>query len=121
MVITQGEEDEFETVKKSKIAQAEIEEQKAAAKQQAALNQKYGKKYVDAMLKGQVIIGMPEELSQIGIIVDAFLPHFNLMTTSINHGNGNVCKDLTLGSANSLKNVGYIWFKGGKVSSIVYY
>lgn len=121
VVIRSGEEDEFETIKRTKIAQAKIKEEKAAAKQQAALNQKYGKKYVDAMLKGQVIIGMPEELIQLGIIVDAFLPHFNIMTTSIDYGNGNVCKDLTLVSINRLKNVGYIWFKGGKVSSIVYY
>ena len=121
VVIRSGEEDEFETIKRTKIAQAKIKEEKAAAKQQAALNQKYGKKYVDAMLKGQVIIGMPEELIQLGIIVDAFLPHFNIMTTSIDYGNGNVCKDLTLASTSRLKNVGYIWFNGGKVSSIVYY
>lgn len=121
VVIKMGEEDEFETIKRTKIEQAKIEEEKAAAKQQAALNQKYGKKYVDAMLKGQVIIGMPEELIQLGITVGAFLPHFNIMTTSINNGNGNVCKDLTLGSTSRLKNVGYIWFNGGKVSSIVYY
>lgn len=121
VVISSGEEDEFETIKRTKIAQAKIKEEKAAAKQQAALNQKYGKKYVDAMLKGQVIVGMPEELIRLGIIVDAFLPHFNIMTTSIDYGNGNVCKDLTLASTSRLKNVGYIWFKGGKVSSIVYY
>lgn len=121
VVIRSGEEDEFETIKRTKIAQAKIKEEKAAAKQQAALNQKYGKKYVDAMLKGQVIVGMPEELIQLGIIVDAFLPHFNIMTTSIDYGNGNVCKDLTLASTSRLKNVGYIWFNGGKVSSIVYY
>lgn len=121
VVIKSGEEDEFETIKRTKIEQAKIKEEKAAAKQQAALNQKYGKKYVDAMLKGQVIIGMPEELIQLGIIVDAFLPHFNIMTTSIDYGNGNVCKDLTLASTSRLKNVGYIWFNGGKVSSIVYY
>ena len=121
VVIKNGEEDEFETIKRTKIAQAKIEEEKAAAKQQAALNQKYGKKYVDAMLKGQVIIGMPEELIQLGICVEAFLPRFNIMTTSIDYGNGNVCKDLTLVSTSRLKNVGYIWFNGGKVSSIVYY
>lgn len=121
VVIKSGEEDEFETIKRTKIEQAKIEEEKAAAKQQAALNQKYGKKYVDAMLKGQVIIGMPEELIQLGIIIEAFLPHFNIMTTSIDYGNGNVCKDLTLVSTSRLKNVGYIWFNGGKVSSIVYY
>lgn len=121
VVIENGEEDEFETIKRTKIAQAKIKEDKAAAKQLAALNQKYGKKYVDAMLKGQVIIGMPEELIQLGIIVDAFLPHFNIMTTSIDYGNGNVCKELTLVSISRLKNVGYIWFNGGKVSSIVYY
>lgn len=121
VVIRNGEEDEFETIKRTKIAQAKIEEEKAAAKQLAALNQKYGKKYVDAMLKGQVIIGMPEELIQLGICVEAFLPRFNIMTTSINYGNGNVCKDLTLVSTSRLKNVGYIWFNGGKVSSIVYY
>ena len=75
------------------------------------------------MLKGQVIIGMPEELIQLGIFVEAFLPRFNIMTTSIDYGNGNVCKDLTLVSVSTsrLKNVGYIWFNGGKVSSIVYY
>ena len=121
VVIKNGEEDEFETIKRTKIAQAKIEEEKAAAKQQAALNQKYGKKYVDAMLKGQVIIGMPEELIQLGICVEAFLPRFNIMTTSIDYGNGNVCKDLTLVSTSRLKNVGFIWFNGGKVSSIVYY
>lgn len=123
VVIKNGEEDEFETIKRTKIAQAKIEEEKAAAKQLAALNQKYGKKYVDAMLKGQVIIGMPEELIQLGICVEAFLPRFNIMTTSIDYGNGNVCKDLTLVSVSTsrLKNVGYIWFNGGKVSSIVYY
>ena len=121
VVIERGEEDEFETIKRTKIAQAKIKEEKAAAKQLAALNQKYGKKYVDAMLKGQVIIGMPEELIQLGIIVNAFLPHFNIMTTSIDYGNGNVCKDLTLVSTSRLKNVGYIRFNGGKVSSIVYY
>ena len=121
VVIKNGEEDEFETIKRTKIAQAKIEEEKAAAKQLAALNQKYGKKYVDAMLKGQVIIGMPEELIQLGICVEAFLPRFNIMTTSIDYGNGNVCKDLTLVSTSRLKNVGYIWFNGGKVSSIVYY
>lgn len=121
VVIRSGEEDEFETVKRTKIAQAKIQEEKAAAKQQAALNQKYGKKYVDAMLKGQVIIGMPEELIRLGIIADAFLPRFNIMTTNIDYGNGNVCKDLTLGSASRVKSVGYIWFNGGKVSSIVYY
>lgn len=121
VVIEEGEEDEFETIKRTKIAQAKIKEEKAVAKQLAALNQKYGKKYVDAMLKGQVIIGMPEKLIWLGITVGAFLPHFNIMTTSINYGNGNVCKDLTLSSTSGLKNVGYIWFKGGKVSSIVYY
>ena len=121
VVIRSGEEDEFETIKRTKIAQAKIKEEKAAAKQLAALNQKYGKKYVDAMLKRKVIIGMPEKLIQLGINVGAFLPHFNIMTTSIDYGNGNVCKDLTLCSTSRLKNVGYIWFKGGKVSSIVYY
>lgn len=123
VVIKNGEEDEFETIKRTKIAQAKIEEEKAAAKEQAALNQKYGKKYVDAMLTGQIIIGMPEELIQLGIFVEAFLPRFNIMTTSIDYGNGNVCKDLTLVSVSTsrLKNVGYIWFNGGKVSSIVYY
>ena len=121
VVIKSGEEDEFETIKRTKIEQAKIKEEKAAAKQQAALNQKYGKKYVDAMLKGQVIIGMPEELIQLGICVEAFLPRFNIMTTSIDYGNGNVCKDLTLVSTSRLKNVGFIWFNGGKVSSIVYY
>ena len=121
VVIKNGEEDEFETIKRTKIAQAKIEEEKAAAKQLAALNQKYGKKYVDAMLKGQIIIGMPEELIQLGICVEAFLPRFNIMTTSIDYGNGNVCKDLTLVSTSRLKNVGFIWFNGGKVSSIVYY
>ena len=121
VVIRSGEEDEFETIKRTKIAQAKMKDEKAAAKQQAALNQKYGKKYVDAMLKGQVIIGMPEELIQLGIFVEAFLPRFNIMTTSIDYGNGNVRKDLTLCSTSRLKNVGYIWFKGGKVSSIVYY
>ena len=120
-IIRHGEEDEFETIKRSKIAQAKIKEEKAAAKQLAALNQKYGKKYVDAMLKRKVIIGMPEKLIQLGINVGAFLPHFNIMTTSIDYGNGNVRKDLTLCSTSRLKNVGYIWFKGGKVSSIVYY
>lgn len=120
-IIRHGEEDEFETIKRTKIAQAKIKEEKAAAKQLAALNQKYGKKYVDAMLKRKVIIGMPEKLIQLGINVGAFLPHFNIMTTSIDYGNGNVRKDLTLCSTSRLKNVGYIWFKGGKVSSIVYY
>lgn len=43
VVIRSGEEDEFETIKRTKIAQAKIKEEKAAAKQQAALNQKYGK------------------------------------------------------------------------------
>ena len=62
-----------------------------------------------------------DDLEWLGIIADAFLPHFNIMTTSIDYGNGNVCKDLTLSSTSGLKNVGYIWFKGGKVSSIVYY
>lgn len=123
VVIKSGEEDEFETIKRTKIEQAKIKEEKAAVRELAALNRKYGKKYVDAMLKGQVIIGMPEELIRLGIIVDAFLPHFNIMTTSIDYGNGNVCKDLTLVSVSTsrLKNVGYIWFNGGKVSSIVYY
>ena len=63
---------------------------------------------------------MPEELIRLGINVGAF-PHFNLMTTSINHSNGYVRKDLTLVSTSGLKNVGYIWFNGGKVSSFVYY
>lgn len=121
VVIKNGEEDEFETIKRTKIAQAKIEAEKAAAKEQAALNQKYGKKYVDAMLTGQIIIGMPEELIQLGIFIEAFLPRFNIMTTSIDYGNGNVCKDLTLVSTSRLKNVGFIWFNGGKVSSIVYY
>ena len=124
--------DAVEKVKAAKekaIKDAELkQQQKEEAELKAViaeLNKKYGKKYVDAILRGELAVGMPEELFAIGINKNMF----NRITrVSLDHesagskcykmygyGSSETSTRITLSSS---KYIGRVWIRNGKISSI---
>lgn len=71
-----GKEDQFETarVQQTKDKQREKKAQEETTKRKliATLEKQYGKKYTDAVLKGNLILGMPEDLFLLGVECNAF-------------------------------------------------
>lgn len=121
IVISEGEEDEFETLKREKEAKAKIEQEKETKAQIAQLNQRYGKKYVDMLIKGQIGVGMPEDLFNLGVNTNSF-NSFDTCAVSIDYGHGDRCLDLyKFQSSLDFKPVGHIWIRNGVVSSISWY
>lgn len=120
-VILNGEEDEFEALKREKAAKAKIEQEKETKAQIAQLNQRYGKKYVDMLIKGQIGVGMPEDLFNLGVNTNSF-NSFDTCAVSIDYGHGDRCLDLyKFQSSLDFKPVGHIWIRNGVISSISWY
>lgn len=73
---TKGKEDPLETARaqqsKDKAREKKIREEEERKKAIAALEKQYGKKYTDALLKGDLILGMPEDLFLLGVEGKAF-------------------------------------------------
>lgn len=76
-VYVDGTVDVFESNKEQQVRDKQIQLEKQKEKEaKAILNQliaKYGKSTVDAVFKGQIKIGLPEELFQYGILTKAFI------------------------------------------------
>lgn len=109
---------EFTSNKQMEAAKAK-EEREEAAKEQAAYNQlckKFGKKYVDAALRGRIIVGMPEVL---------MLKTKNCRLKATN-GNTKIYNVLEMREYNSAKRVTFkegitqtVYVSNGRVTSIV--
>lgn len=104
---------------KLRLEQQEREQQKQALLEAEA---KYGKANMDAIRKGKIIIGMPEELLTSAVNYH-ILPYLGI-TLSIDHGSSR-CYDLWgVGSDGNLFNPqqkGFVWVTDGKVSSVTIY
>ena len=98
-----------------------LEQEKLERQKQGLLEaeSKYGKKNVDALMNGKIIIGMPEDLL-IGGVNYHILPYLSI-SLSIDHGSSK-CYDLwKIGSDGNIFDpdyAGYVWVTDGKVSSI---
>ena len=118
--------DDFDFARTIAIEEGEVkrEQEKLERQKQGLLEaeSKYGKKNVDALMNGKIIIGMPEDLL-IGGVNYHILPYLSI-SLSIDHGSSK-CYDLWgIGSDGNLfnpENKGYVWVTDGKVSSIVLY
>ncbi len=101
-----------------------LEQQKREQQKQALLEAeaKYGKANMDALRKGKIVIGMPEELLTSAVNYH-ILPYLGI-TLSIDHGSSR-CYDLWgVGSDGNLFNPqqkGFVWVTDGKVSSVTIY
>lgn len=104
---------------KVRLAQQKRDEERQKI---ASMVEKYGKTNVDALLRGKIIVGMPQELLVKGVEL-RILPYLAI-PLSIDHGRSK-CYDLYgIGSDGNLfnpENKGYIWITDGKVSSITLY
>ena len=108
-----------------KKKEEEIRKQEEYKKNIAELNNKYGEKYVNSVVKGEIIVGMPEEL---------FLAAVNtrlikgVTSTRIDHQSQNrTCyklfgyKSHDYGSTYEITSdalIGWVWVNDGKISSI---
>lgn len=104
---------------KLRLEQQEREQQKQALLEAEA---KYGKTNMDAIRKGKIIIGMPEDL--LTSAVNYHILPYLAITLSIDHGSSK-CYDLWgVGSDGNLFNPqqkGFVWVTDGKVSSVTIY
>ena len=107
---------------RQKAYQEKLEKDKETERKARA---KYGDKYVDALLRGEMIIGMHEDLFKIGVLNNVF----NKVTDAkLDHESaGRKCYKLygyasyetsTKITFTSSAFVGWVWFKDGKISSI---
>ncbi|MBR5034413.1 MAG: hypothetical protein IKX71_03825 [Bacteroidales bacterium] len=112
--------DEFDLASVLAAEQGKLERELAAAQERKAqrdnLDQKYGKEYVDAMYNGEVIVGMPWDLVELGISTQSF-KKFTYVTLDYDRGNS---KRYTLRSY-GFSRPGYISVRNGKVESVSYY
>ena len=99
-----------------RIDREKAEAQKAANEKSAIIN-KYGKKYADAFFAGDIIIGMPWSLVELGEKNGSF-KNFTFTTLSIDHGSSK-CYNLYYWGFND--RVGFVWVKNGAITSIVFY
>lgn len=104
----------------------EAKRQKEAAEWKAyrqELTKKYGAKHVNALFdKGQITIGMPIELFDIGLAEHLFKnPRINNVTLEAKTANG-YCLRMTAINLNTLSSyfVGFVWFIDDKVSAVSY-
>ena len=126
----------FKTAKEQARAQGLKEEaarrEKEAKEKEAAtqkiineLNAKYGKKYVDALARGEIVVGMHEDLFKLGVLKNMF----NKVTDAkLDHESaGSKCYKLygyksyessTKITFSSSAFIGWVWIKDGKISSI---
>lgn len=101
------------------------EREEAAIKQRKEFNTKYGKQYVDALYRGELVIGMHEDLVAVGVYLGLFN---NITSIKLDHesARGKCLKiygyrayegstKITL-SGSSL--IGWVWIRDGKVLSI---
>ena len=101
------------------------EREEAAIKLRKDLNAKYGKQYVDALYRGEMIVGMHEDLFAIGVAYDLFN---NITDAKLDHESaGRKCFKLygyrayegsTRITISSSSLIGWVWIKNGKISSI---
>ena len=111
----------FAQVIASEEGKLRLEQEKLERQKQGLLEaeSKYGKKNVDALMRGKIIIGMPVDLL-IGGVNYHILPYLSI-SLSIDQGNSK-CYDLwKVGSDGNLFDpdyAGYVWVTDGKVSSI---
>ena len=116
-----GEElDEFDLAAILAAEQGKLEKEKAAYQERKAqkdnLIAKYGQKYVDALYNGEVIVGMPWDLVELGISTQSF-KKFTYVTLDYDRGNS---KRYTLRSY-GFSRPGYISVRNDKVESVSYY
>ena len=106
------------------VMQGRIEREKAAAKKEAseraAITAKYGQKYANAFFAGEVVVGMPWSLVQIGLKAHSF-KEFYQVVLSVEHQNGRETTQLYTLISSGFARVGSMWVSNGTVQSITYY
>ena len=101
------------------------EREEEAKKLRKDLNARYGTKYVDALYRGEIVVGMHEDLFAIGVAYDLFN---NITNAKLDHESaGRKCFKLygyrayegsTRITISSSSLIGWVWIKDGKISSI---
>ena len=119
-----------ETAKAAKIKAEEeakvAQQKKEAAEKKAYRNQlakKYGAKYVNALFdKGQITIGMPVELFDIGLNEHLYKnPRISYIELDGQTSRGACCRMYYISTNDfSSKFVGWIWFNNDKVAAVKY-
>lgn len=112
--------DEFDLAAVLAAEQGKLEREKAAAQERKArkdnLIAKFGQKYVDALYDGEVIVGMPWELVELGVSTHSF-KKFTYTTLNYTRGNSKCYSLRSYGYSRP----GYLWVTNGKVESVSYY
>ena len=104
--------------------QGRIDREKAtaqkAAKEKTVITKKYGKKYADAFFAGNVIVGMPWSLVEIGLNAHSFKSFYTALF-SFERQSGSGKKECYTLIGDNLTDVGHMWIVNGKVESISFY
>ena len=116
--------DEIDMASVLAVMQGRIEREKAAAKKEAseraAITAKYGQKYANAFFAGDVVVGMPWSLVQIGLKAHSF-KEFYQVALSVEHQNGRETTQIYTLISSGFARVGSMWVSNGAVQSITYY
>ena len=116
--------DEIDMASVLAVMQGRIEREKAAAKKEAseraAITAKYGQKYANAFFAGDVVVGMPWSLVQIGLKAHSF-KEFYQVALSVEHQNGRETTQLYTLISSGFARVGSMVVSNGTVQSITYY
>lgn len=116
--------DEIDMASELAAMQGRIEREKAAAKKEAseraAITAKYGQKYANAFFAGEVVVGMPWSLVQIGLKAHSF-KEFHQVALSVEHQNGRETTQIYTLISSGFARVGSMWVSNGTVQSITYY
>ena len=116
--------DEIDMASVLAAMQGRIEREKAAAKKEAseraAITAKYGQKYANAFFAGEVVVGMPWSLVQIGLKAHSFKDFYQVVL-SVEHQNGRETAQLYTLISSGFARVGSMWVSNGTVQSITYY
>lgn len=126
----------FKTAKEQARAQGLKEEaarrEKEAKEKEAAmqkiineLNAKYGKKYVDALARGEIVVGMHEDLFKLGVlnnmfnkVTDAKLDYESAGSKCYKLYGYKLYESSTRITLSGSAFIGWVWIKDGKISSI---
>lgn len=116
--------DEFDMAAELAAKQGEIDKQRAAAKAAAnekkTITTKYGSKYADAFFAGNIIVGMPWSLVQIGLDAHSFKNFYSALL-SMERESAYGKRQLYSLVGDDLTYVGHMWVANGAVESITYY
>lgn len=116
--------DEFDMASELAAMQGRVDREIAAAKkaasERAAITSKYGQKYANAFFAGDVVVGMPWSLVQIGLDAHSFKRFYTVFLSVEHQTAGGTIKKYSLISSGFAR-VGSMWVSNGTVQSITYY